>query len=96
MAIDPLGSGNISESGHKRVSGVSNPDTASRVAATRTPGTDSVEVSDEARKLAEPDIPEGTLTADTLRKVSTRISDGSYNVDSVIDTIADGLRDQVG
>jgi anti-sigma28 factor (negative regulator of flagellin synthesis) len=95
MAIDPLGSGNISESGQKRVSAVNPVDGKSAVNAVRAPSVDSVEVSEEARRLAEPEIPTGTIPAETLREISSRIADGSYNVDSVIDTIADKLRDQV-
>lgn len=95
MAIDPLGSGNISESGQKRVAGVTPSDVKSATATNRVASTDSIEVSEEARRLAEPDIPRGTISPETLRQVSARIADGSYNVDSVLDTIAQELRDQI-
>jgi len=95
MAIDPLGSGNISESGQKRVSAVNPADGKSAINATRAASVDSIEVSEEARRLAEPEIPSGTIAPETLREISSRIANGSYNVDSVIDTIADKLRDQI-
>ncbi len=95
MAIDPLGSGSISESGQKSVGSVSPADSKVATTALRPAATDSVEVSEEARRLAEPDIPVGSVSPEMLRQVSSRISDGSYNVDSVIDTIAEQLRDQI-
>lgn len=96
MAIDPLGSGSISEPGKKPVTGVTPPKTDAPASAARAAATDSVEVSEAARQLASPDIPSGTISGEALRDISARIADGSYNSDAVIDAIARNLPDNLG
>lgn len=93
MAIDPLGSSGIPEAGAKRAGGVpqSEQDTAATRSAAKTAAADSVEVSAEARELAAPDIPAGSLDADRLREITGRLADGTYNGREAIDAIARGI-----
>lgn len=102
MAIDPVPSSSIPDPGLKRAD---LPPRAEALGAARPSvgepdveaGTDSVELSAEALRLAAgADIPSGSLSAERLAAITRRLGDGSYDSPAAQDAVARALMNELG
>lgn len=100
MAIDPLGTGGPTDPTLRRAA--ERLDRSQAVPTQRAaiappadaPAGDTVVLSAEAIRLASgADIPTGTLSAERLAEITTRIADGSYDREAVRAEIAKKIGD---